>query len=119
MPSKAFLATHDIAKHGSDDAKAIEEYRKSVPPATLADVVAHIDHIVKIAGIDAVGIGSDFDGVSCAPVGLEDVSKFPNLTRALLEKGYSAEDIRKIYGGNTLRVMRAVEAESRRLSAAK
>jgi membrane dipeptidase len=78
--------------------------------ATLADVVAHIDHVKQIAGIGAVGIGSDFDGVECTPVGLEDVSKFPNLTRALLEKGYSAEDIRKIYGGNLLRVMRAAEA---------
>ena len=92
----------------------IAEYKKKVPPATLEDVVAHIDHAVKIGGIGAVGIGSDFDGVSCTPVGLEDVSKFPNLTRALLEKGYSAEDIRKIYGGNTLRVMRAVEAEANR-----
>jgi membrane dipeptidase len=92
----------------------IEEYRKKVPPATLADVVAHVDHAVKIGGIDAVGIGSDFDGVFCTPTGLEDVSKFPNLTRALLDKGYSAADIRKIYGGNTLRVMRAVEAEARR-----
>jgi membrane dipeptidase len=90
----------------------IAEYKKKVPPATLEDVVAHIDHAVKIGGIGAVGIGSDFDGVSCTPVGLEDVSKFPHLTRALLEKGYSAEDIRKIYGGNTLRVMRAVEAEA-------
>ncbi|HEV8414129.1 MAG TPA: dipeptidase [Bryobacteraceae bacterium] len=78
--------------------------------ATLADVVDHIDHIRKIAGIDAIGIGGDFDGVSCTPVGLDDVSKYPNLTRALLEKGYSADDIRKIYGGNFLRVMRAVEA---------
>jgi membrane dipeptidase len=92
----------------------IAEYRKKVPPATLADVVAHIEHIVKIAGVGAVGIGSDFDGVFCTPVGLEDVSKFPNLTRALLEKGYSADDIRKIYGENTLRVMRAVEAEARK-----
>jgi membrane dipeptidase len=79
------------------------------PHATLNDVVEHIDHIRKIAGIGAIGIGSDFDGIDCAPVGLEDVSKFPNLTRALLERGYSAEDIRKIYGGNFLRVMRAVE----------
>ena len=86
-----------------------------VPRATLADVAAHIDHIVKIAGVNAAGIGSDFDGVSCTPEGLDDVSKFPNLTRALLEKGYSAEDIRKIYGGNFLRVMRAAEAESKRL----
>jgi len=91
----------------------IAEYRKMVPPATLADALAHIDHIVKIAGIDAVGIGSDFDGVFCTPTGLEDVSKFPNLTRALLEKGYSADDIRKIYGGNLLRVMRAVEAAAK------
>jgi membrane dipeptidase len=90
----------------SADAEARKE---KTPRATLADVVAHIDHIRKIAGIDAVGIGSDFDGVECTPEGLDDVSKFPNLTRALLEKGYSAEDIRKIYGGNFLRVMRAVE----------
>ena len=83
---------------------------KGQPRATLADVVAHIDHVKQIAGIDAVGIGSDFDGVECTPEGLDDVSKFPNLTRALLEKGYSAGDIRKIYGGNLLRVMRAVEA---------
>ena len=77
--------------------------------ATLDDVVAHIDHVRQIAGIDAIGIGSDFDGITCTPEGLDDVSKFPNLTRALLEKDYSASDIKKIYGGNTLRVMREVE----------
>jgi membrane dipeptidase len=77
--------------------------------ATLSDVVDHIDHVRKIAGIDAVGIGSDFNGVTCTPQGLDDVSKFPNLTRALLERGYTETDIRKIYGGNLLRVMRAVE----------
>lgn len=92
----------------------IAEYRKKVPPATLEDVVAHIDHAVKVGGIDAVGIGSDFDGVFCTPRGLEDPSKFPNLTRALLEKGYTEEQIRKIYGANFLRVMRAVEAEAKR-----
>ena len=73
-------------------------------------MVAHIDHAVKLGGIDAVGLGSDFDGIDQVPAGLEDVSKFPNLTRALLEKGYSAAQIRQIYGGNTLRLMRAVEA---------
>jgi membrane dipeptidase len=77
--------------------------------ATLADVVAHIDHVKQLVGIDAIGIGSDFDGIECAPEGLDDVSKFPNLTRALLEKGYSPADIKKIYGGNTLRLMRQVE----------
>jgi membrane dipeptidase len=78
--------------------------------ATLADVVAHIEHVRNIAGIEAIGIGADFDGVDCTPEGLDDVSKFPNLTRALLERGYSAQDIRRIYGGNLLRMMRAVEA---------
>jgi membrane dipeptidase len=77
--------------------------------ATLDQVVDHIDHVVKLAGIDAVGIGSDFDGVECTPEGLDDVSKFPNLTRALLARGYTERDILKIYGGNTLRLMRAVE----------
>jgi membrane dipeptidase len=91
----------------SADAEARKE---KTPRATLADVVNHIDHIRKIAGIDAIGIGSDFDGIECTPEGLDDVSKFPNLTRALLEKGYTAEDIRKIYGENFLRVMRAVES---------
>ena len=94
---------------------AIEaEAARVVPRATLADVVAHIDHAVKIAGVDAVGIGSDFDGITCTPEGLDDVSKFPRLTRALLELGYRPPDIRKIYGGNTLRVMRAVEKAAAR-----
>jgi membrane dipeptidase len=88
-------------------------FLSSSESATLEDVVNHIDHVVKIAGIDAVGLGSDFDGIRCAPKSLDDVSKFPNLTRALLEKGYSQADIRKIYGGNVLRVMRAVERIAR------
>ncbi len=90
-------------------AEVVKSIGLNTVPATLDDAVAHIDHIVKIAGIDAVGIGADYDGVDCVPVGLEDVSKMPNLTRALLEKGYTAKDIRKIYGENTLRVMRAAE----------
>jgi membrane dipeptidase len=90
-------------------AKARAERAKTQVRATLADVVAHIDHVVKIAGIDYVGIGSDYDGVSCVPEGLDDVSKYPNLTRALLDKGYKPEDIGKIYSGNLLRVMRGVE----------
>jgi len=92
------------------------EPRGERPPqvrATLADIVAHIDHIVKIAGIDHAGIGSDFDGVRCVPDGLDDVSKFPGLTRALLEKGYSPGDIGKIYGGNLLRVMSEAERVAR------
>jgi len=76
--------------------------------ATLEDVVAHIDHVVKVAGIDHVGIGSDFDGISSVPAGLEDISKMPYLTAALLNRGYREADIRKILGGNHLRVLRAV-----------
>jgi membrane dipeptidase len=87
--------------------------------ATLDDLVAHIDHVRQIAGIDAIGIGTDFDGITCTPEGLDDVSKFPNLTRALLLKGYSPSDIKKIYGGNTLRLMREVEKVSARLRAGK
>jgi membrane dipeptidase len=86
--------------------------------ATLDDVVAHIDHVRQIAGINAIGIGTDFDGIECAPIGLDDVSKFPNLTRALLEKGYSPADIRKIYGQNTLRLMHQVEKVAARLARA-
>ena len=110
----ARMARETAGKNLSEPDRQIlsEKLRKEMglSRATLADVVDHIDHIRKIAGIDAIGLGGDFDGVSCTPVGLEDVSKYPNLTRALLEKGYSADDIRKIYGGNFLRVMRAVEA---------
>jgi membrane dipeptidase len=87
---------------------------RAAPPANLDDVVAHIDHAVKVGGLEAVGIGSDFDGIEQTPVGLEDVSKFPNLTRALVEKGYSADAIAKIYGGNLLRLMRAVETAATR-----
>lgn len=95
--------------------QAADAPKNSKVHASLADVVAHIDHVRQIGGIDAIGIGSDFDGIECAPAGLEDVSKFPNLTRALLEKGYSPSDIKKIYGGNTLRLMRQVEDVAARL----
>ena len=94
--------------------RAMREARQQVgaangPRATLADVVKHINHAVAIGGVDAVGIGSDFDGIGCAPTDLDSVDKWPNLTRALLEEGYTAAEIRKIYGGNTLRLMGAVE----------
>ena len=76
--------------------------------ATIDDVVAHIDHAVKVAGIDHVGIGSDFDGIDSVPKGLEDVSKMPKLAAALKAKGYSDSDVQKIWGGNVLRVFREV-----------
>jgi len=89
--------------------KSADAPRGTEVRATLADVVAHIDHVKQIAGVDTIGIGTDFDGITCTPVGLDDVSKFPNLTRALLERGYTPSEIKKIYGGNTLRVMREAE----------
>ena len=76
--------------------------------ATIRDAVAHIDHVVKLVGADHVGIGSDWDGISSVPAGLEDVAKMPLLTAALLERGYSEQDARKILSGNFLRVMRQV-----------
>ena len=76
--------------------------------STLADAVTHIDHVVKLVGIDHVGIGSDWDGISTVPAGLEDVSRMPYLTAALLERGYSEQDVKKILSGNFLRVMRQV-----------
>jgi len=79
------------------------------PGATLTDVADHIDHIRKVAGIDHVGIGGDFDGIGFGPVGLDDVSKYPDLLKELLRRGYTDEDIRKLLGLNVLRVMRAVE----------
>ena len=86
-----------------------EELRNMKPAAaTIDDVVAHIDHAVKVAGIDHVGIGSDFDGIDSVPRGLEDISKMPSLAAALKRKGYPDADIQKIWGGNVLRVFRAV-----------
>jgi len=88
-----------------------EAERASVPSpkATLAQVADHIDHIRKVAGIDHIGLGGDFDGISSVVVGLEDVSTYPALSAELLRRGYSDEDIKKIIGLNVLRVMRQVE----------
>ena len=86
-----------------------EEYARRLPPVSVYRLVDHIDHIVKLVGIDHVGIGSDFDGVQSTLSDLSDVSQLPNLTRELLRRGYSESDIDKILGGNMLRVMETVE----------
>jgi membrane dipeptidase len=88
------------------------------PPATLAQVADHIDHVRKVAGPDHVGIGSDFDGITQTPVGLEDVSTFPALFAELIRRGWSDEDLRKLAGKNLLRVMKAAEATAARLQRA-
>ena len=87
------------------------------PRATLAQVADHIDHIRRVAGIDHVGIGSDFDGITSVVQGLENVSDYPALTAELLKRGYSDEDVKKILGLNILRVMREAEKVSKRLQA--
>ena len=81
--------------------------------ATISNVIQHIDHIVNLVGIDYVAIGSDFDGIGRTPVGLENVSKFPNLTLALLEHGYSISDVKKILGENAKRVFDEVVNNSK------
>ncbi|WP_231690954.1 dipeptidase [Aureliella helgolandensis] len=107
-------------KYGDDQAaiaKAAAAYRLANPllPGSVHDVADHIDRIVQLAGIDHVGIGSDFDGIDVVPHQLEDVSKYPMLTQVLLDRGYSEEDLVKILHGNILRVIEQAELVSQRL----
>jgi membrane dipeptidase len=123
----AFLKAQDEYLHEhhysgeSEEAKTFRErYLEDhpFPFATVDDVADHIDHIVSIAGVDHAGLGSDFEGVGeSLPVGLKDVSQYPNLIGALSARGYSDEDIAKIAGGNLLRVWREVEQVAERLHA--
>lgn len=85
------------------------------PSATLAQVADHIEHVRHVAGVDHVGIGSDFDGIDHVPVGLEDVSKFPDLFAELIRRGWSDSDLRKLAGQNLLRALRAAEKTAARL----
>ena len=89
-----------------------------LPRVEFGKIIEHIDHAVKVAGVDHVGLGSDFDGANM-PYGMEDATKLPKITEALLQKGYSEGDVRKILGENTLRVMTEVERVSRQLNAGK
>jgi membrane dipeptidase len=90
--------------------KWLEEH--PVPKCSVNNVVDHIEHIVKTAGIDHVGLGSDFDGIPAGPENLEDVSCFPYITQVLLNRGYKEEAIHKILGGNFLRVFRMAEEKA-------
>ena len=96
------------------------EWMGMIPRPPLSALVDHIDHIAKVAGVDHVGLGSDFDGVSGAtPQGIDSAADLPKITQALLDRGYSADDIKKILGRNTLRVFREVEKVSREMQAQK
>jgi membrane dipeptidase len=96
-----------------------EEWMAKIPRPPLKSLIDHLDHIAKVAGVDHVGLGSDFDGVSGAlPEGIHSAADLPKITQALLDRGYSDSDVRKILGGNLLRVMGEVERVSREMQAA-
>ena len=80
----------------------------AIPATPFGVLIDHIDHIARVAGVDHVGLGSDFDGVSALPLGMEDVTRLPRIAQALLDRGYSDDDVRKMLGGNMLRVMSRV-----------
>jgi membrane dipeptidase len=102
----------------ADEDKIQRSYMDRIPRPPLSMLIDHIDHIAKVAGVDHVGLGSDFDGVSGQlPQGIDSAADLPKITQALTERGYSAEDCRKILGGNLLRVFREVEAVSKQLQA--
>jgi membrane dipeptidase len=84
-----------------------------VPRPPLSDLINHIDYMVKVAGVDHVGLGSDFDGIDCSPQGLDSAADLPKITQALYERGYKAADLDKILGGNLMRVFTEVEKLSR------
>ena len=89
-----------------------------IPRPSFKSLIDHIDHVAKVAGVDHVGLGSDFDGVSGAtPQGMDSAADLPKITQSLLDRGYGAEDIKKILGGNLLRVFRQVESVSREMQA--
>jgi membrane dipeptidase len=128
MASEVSSAEEAVSgKHGENEAQSLLALQRlgeafvragKLPQVSWEKIVEHIDHAASIAGADCVGIGSDFDG-AFMPAGLEDASKFPRLTEGLLQRGYAEADIRKILGGNTLRVMAEAERMSQLLHAEK
>jgi membrane dipeptidase len=117
--AKMFDVRRELREKYPNDAefeKAQEKWRRENPisPGSVRTVVDHIDHIVKTAGIDHAGLGSDFDGITMVPRQLEDVSCYPYITQELLNRGYSREDIHKVLGGNFLRAFRQAEEAARK-----
>ena len=97
------------------EAEAVLE--KKLPRPPLSDLIDHIDHMVKIAGVDHVGIGSDFDGIDCSPQGIDSAADLPKITEALYQRGYKAADLQKILGGNLMRVFAEVEKTAKQIQA--
>jgi membrane dipeptidase len=93
------------------------EWAQKIPRPPFKSLIDHIDHVAKVAGVDHVGLGSDFDGITSAPEGIDSAADLPKITEALMARGYSAQDMRKILGGNLLRVFREVERASKQMQA--
>jgi membrane dipeptidase len=121
--ARVFMATYrEMKKDIKDDAqleKAVADWFKThpTPRGTVYKVVDHIEYVIKVAGVDHVGLGSDFDGVPLLPEQLEDVSCYPVITQILLDRGHSAEDIKKVLGGNVFRAMKRAEAVAKEMQA--
>jgi membrane dipeptidase len=105
-----------LQQHANDPgrwelARGIERrYYRMIPKVDVQQLLRHLDHVAKVAGVDHVGVGSDFDGIAgMVPTGVEDVSKYPIIVRGLIDLGYSDDDVRKIMGMNLIRVLRANE----------
>lgn len=115
--ARMFHVSRELRAKHKDDVEykqAVKDWEKANPiqPGSIFDVCDHIDHVKKVAGIDHIGLGSDFDGIPIVPKQLEDVSTYPVITQELLNRGYTAYEIHRIMSGNILRVMRAAESKA-------
>ena len=112
--AEKFKDADPVTRYRETD-KVGKEWAAKIPRPPFSDIVDHIDHIAKVAGIDHVGLGSDFDGTPSMPEGMDSAADLPKITAGLLKRGYTAEQIRKILGENFMRVFREVEATSRKI----
>jgi membrane dipeptidase len=106
---RAIRKAHEGDEEAQNAAWELWAAENPIDHGTIHDLLDHIDHIVKIAGVDHVGLGSDYDGITELPAQLEDVSSYPYITQGLLNRGYGEQDIRKILGLNALRALREAE----------